>query len=152
MEVSGWGRYPRIEAEFHQARDARELRDIISGTSTSRRLIASGAGRSYGDSALADVLLNTSYFDNFMEFDRDLGLLRCGAGTSLTSILKTCLPYGWIPAVLPGTQYVTVGGAIAADIHGKNHHLEGTFSSHLHAITLLLASGEQVHCSSEDNS
>ena len=150
MELYGWGRYPRSEGEFHQARDRNELVALLQRLGGP--VIASGAGRSYGDSALASHLINTQYLDNFLRFDKETGVLRCGAGTTLQSIIELCAPQGWFPPVLPGTCFVTVGGATAADIHGKNHHRHGSYCDHLLEITLLLADGSVETCSTAANS
>ena len=79
-------------------------------------------------------------------------IVRCGAGVTLDNILKVCIPKGWFLPVLPGTKFVTVGGAIAADIHGKNHHCDGSFCDYVHELTLASASGEVLRCSRSNNS
>lgn len=90
--------------------------------------IARGMARSYGDSALASSVVNTHYIDHFLAFDTDKGVISCEAGVTLSDILKIIVPQGWFLPVTPGTQHVSLGGAIASDVHGKNHHLEGCFS------------------------
>jgi FAD/FMN-containing dehydrogenase len=104
-------------------------------------------GRSYGDSALAHNVLSTRYLDNFIAFNPSTGLLTCSAGVSLDSILREFVPRGWFLPVTPGTRFVTVGGAIASDVHGKNHHVAGTFCSYVSNIELLLGNGEKVDTS-----
>ncbi len=151
MEAHGWGRYPRAEVEFLQARNGAEVRELLAAHKGKTTLIPSGAGRSYGDSALAEALLNTQYLDSFIQFNKETGVLSCGAGASLETVLKICIPHGWMLPVLPGTRFVTIGGAIAADIHGKNHHLHGSFCDHLMGLKLVLASGESVECSPDNN-
>jgi FAD/FMN-containing dehydrogenase len=106
--------------------------------------IPRGAARSYGDSALAAAALSTQSLDHFIAFDAANGVLECEAGVTLDTILQCFLPRGWFPAVTPGTRFVTVGGAIASDVHGKNHHLDGCFSAHVLDLTLLLGNGEQI--------
>lgn len=101
-------------------------------------------GRSYGDSANAVVVLQTMYLDHYIAFDAAQGLLTCEAGTTLRDILTLIVPQGWFLPVTPGTSYVTVGGAIAGDVHGKNHHKVGTFGQHVQSITMLLGTGETV--------
>jgi FAD/FMN-containing dehydrogenase len=110
-------------------------------------LVARGLGRSYGDSALANSLISTQSLDHFLAFDEVTGILNCAAGVSFAEILNLLVPKGWFLPVTPGTQFVTVGGAIASDVHGKNHHLEGSFSAHLISLKLCIASGEILECS-----
>src|SRR6202012_329839 len=99
--------------------------------------------RSYGDSCLNDggALLHTSGLDRFIDFDSETGVLRCEAGGTLAQILELGVPRGWFLNVVPGTKFVTVGGAIANDIHGKNHHRKGTFGNHVPRLELLRSDG-----------
>ena len=109
-------------------------------------------GRSYGDSCLNDggVLLDVRGLDRLIAFDGELGLLRCEAGVTLADILALTVPRGWFLPVVPGTRWVSVGGAIANDIHGKNHHRAGTFGAHVTRLELLRSSGERVLCAPDD--
>lgn len=111
-----------------------------------------GRGRSYGDSCLNDggFLLDTAGLDRFIGFDPETGLLRCEAGVTLGEVLATVAPRGWFPPVVPGTKWVSVGGAIANDIHGKNHHVAGTFGCHVTRFELLRSTGERVVCSAAE--
>jgi FAD/FMN-containing dehydrogenase len=108
-----------------------------------------GNGRSYGDSCLnvGGTLLETRSLDRFISFDRERGILACEAGTLLADILELTVPAGWFVPVTPGTRFVTVGGAIANDVHGKNHHRAGTFSHHVRRIELARSDGERILCS-----
>ena len=151
MEVYGWGRFPKALAEIVEPADVDSLARFVKSLNPESAAIARGAGKSYGDSALADIVLCSRYLDNFIALDEDTGTIRCGAGVNLESLLKLCLPRGWFPPVLPGTRFVSIGGAIAADIHGKNHHQDGCFSAHVAELSLLLASGEIVSCSAQHN-
>jgi len=110
-------------------------------------------GRSYGDSCLNDqgTLLDVTGLDRFISFDESRGVLRCEAGVTLAEILALAVPRGWFVPVVPGTRWVSVGGAIANDIHGKNHHRAGTFGSHVACFELLRSSGERVLCSPTTN-
>jgi FAD/FMN-containing dehydrogenase len=101
-------------------------------------------GRSYGDSANAAVVIQTTYSDHFIAFDTATGLLTVEAGVTLRDILKVTVKHGWFLPVTPGTSFVTMGGAIASDVHGKNHHVAGTFGQHVVSITMLLGTGEVV--------
>lgn len=112
-----------------------------------------GRGRSYGDSCLNDsqTICVTSRLNHFIHFDPEQGILRCESGVGLDEILQLVVPQGWFLAVTPGTKYVTVGGAIANDVHGKNHHLAGTFGCHVTAFELLRTTGERLRCSATEN-
>ncbi|HSE12554.1 MAG TPA: FAD-binding oxidoreductase [Rudaea sp.] len=143
-----WGRYPRARQQIIPLhwRDA-EL-PAAAGT-----LLAHGNGRSYGDSCLNDggTLLHTRGLDRFMAFDPATGMLRCEAGMLFSDLLDFALPRGWFLPVVPGTRYITVGGAIANDVHGKNHHRAGTFGEHVCCFELLRSDGSRVVCSREVN-
>lgn len=110
-----------------------------------------GLGRSYGDSSLpppgATAVAGSTRADRILAFDPENGRLRAEAGLSLRELAWFFLPRGWFPPVVPGTQYVTLGGMVAADVHGKNHHVAGTFGRHVTALRLLTASGEVLTCS-----
>lgn len=112
-----------------------------------------GLGRSYGDVCLLDqgTLLNARGLNRLLEFDSQTGLLRCEAGTSLAEILDFAVPRGWFLPVTPGTKFVTVGGAIANDVHGKNHHVAGTFGRHVPRFELLRSDGSRMVCSTQSN-
>lgn len=147
MELHGWGRYPRQEAHVAEPLSGQQCLRAMPGASP---LIARGQGRSYGDSALGPEVLSTRYLDQFHDFDPQTGLLSCAAGVSLDDILRTLVPRGWFLPVMPGTRFITVGGAIASDVHGKNHHRDGTFSTHVASIRILLGNGECVDASPTD--
>lgn len=120
----------------------------------SKTVLPFGNGRSYGDVCLNDggVLLNCRRLDRFIKFDPETGILRCESGVLLSEILKLIVPRGWFLQVTPGTQFVTVGGAIANDVHGKNHHRNGTFGRHVRALELLRSDGARLVCSPTENS
>lgn len=145
MKLTSWGKYPQIDANVLVPTStkgfASELHRGVVDT------IARGAGRSYGDSALAPNVLKTGYLNHFLHFDENQGLLCCEAGVRLAEILKIFVPRGWFIASTPGTKLISVGGAVASDVHGKSHHHEGCFSQQVTELTLLLASGETVICS-----
>jgi len=149
MELHGWGRYPKHEADVTSPQTPS---DCIKALSSNKPCIARGFGRSYGDSSLAPDVLETRYLDKFQAFDATTGLLTCDAGVSLADILDVFVPRGWFLAVTPGTRFVTVGGAIASDVHGKNHHRDGTFTMHVTQINMLLGNGERVVASLFENS
>lgn len=116
-------------------------------------MLAFGNGRSYGDVCLNanGTLLLTRRLDRFIDFDRQHGVLRCEAGVELAEILALVVPHGWFLPVTPGTQYVTVGGAIANDVHGKNHHKAGSFGCHIRRLELLRSDGSRIVCGPHEN-
>ena len=146
--ITGWGGYPKQET---QVLTPVSPSDMQSQTQTQLSLITRGMGRSYGDSANASVVLQTTYFDHFLAFDTNTGLLTAESGITLREILKVIVHQGWFLPVTPGTSYVTLGGAIASDVHGKNHHLAGAFGQHVKSMTLLLGTGDVVTASLEEH-
>lgn len=116
--------------------------------------LPTGMGRSYGDSAIVDdaSVVSSLEMNKFLSFDSESGVLVCEAGVLLRDIQETFVKQGWMLHVTPGTAMVTVGGAVANDIHGKDHHLAGTFGEHVLSFILLRSDGEQLHCSATENS
>lgn len=111
-------------------------------------LIARGNGRAYGDAALNEQLtLSMLGLDRLQRFDPATGMLSCEAGVLLADVIATFLPRGWFPPVVPGTKFVTVGGMVAADVHGKNHHCDGTFGNHVESLLIATGDGEVRRCS-----
>ncbi len=152
MQLSGWGNYPAVEANVLAPSSTAELHSLVTQLGSARQFISRGGGRSYGDSALSAQVLSSRYLDHFLNFDEKEATICCGSGVTLGQLLDIVIPRGLFPAVLPGTKHVSVGGAIAADIHGKNHHVEGSFCDHLASMTMLLADGSIVKCSPSVNS
>ncbi len=148
QKIESWGRY------FHYAHQIKTLYwrdqfiDIPPGS------LPFGLGRSYGDSCLNQegTLLCNQQLDHFIAFDDNTGILRCESGVSLKEILKLIVPRGWFLPVTPGTKFVTVAGAIANDVHGKNHNRAGTFGCHVRQFELLRSTGERLLCSPVQNS
>jgi FAD/FMN-containing dehydrogenase len=145
--LSGWGRFPTVEGESLGFGDAGQLARLIEAGEG----IPFGLGRSYGDSALAQRCFASRHFDRFLAFDESTGVLRAQAGVSLAEILRIAIPRGWFLPVTPGTAFVTLGGAVASDVHGKNHHLEGCFCDHVSELSLMTADGEILRCSPSEN-
>lgn len=145
MRLHGWGRFPSVDAELAEPVDARAARALLAGGGGP--LTPRGAGRSYGDSALGERIISSRFLDNLLELDERAATLRCGAGVTLDAILGAVAPRGLFLPVLPGTRHVTVGGAVAADIHGKNHHRDGSFCDHVESVSLLLPDGETAELS-----
>ncbi|MGM0582468.1 MAG: FAD-binding protein [Bacteroidota bacterium] len=150
MKLSGWGRYPVIDSIRLTFNKSKELLEHLSNNKSP--LIPYGNGRSYGDSALAKYHLPMRNLDRYLNFDPKNGILTCESGVLLSDIIETFLPRGWFPKVTPGTKLITVGGAIASDIHGKNHHVAGCFSECVREFKLLLPNNNVYTCSREENS
>ncbi|CAN5150959.1 FAD-binding oxidoreductase [soil metagenome] len=150
MLIQGWGGYPRIDADMVAPATRSATVESLSKLS-GKTVIARGMGRSYGDSALAPCVLGTEYQNLLLDFDGVSGTIRCGAGTVMADLLEILVPKGWFMPVTPGTKFISIGGAIASDVHGKNHHVDGCFSDHVVSLDLMLASGEVVTCSKSEN-
>jgi decaprenylphospho-beta-D-ribofuranose 2-oxidase len=148
--LSGWGRNLQAECELHKPETIAALTRELARAST----IARGLGRSYGDAAInaGHQVIDMTGFDRYASFDAETGALTCEAGVSLESIIDTFVPRGWFPMVTPGTKFVTVGGCIANDVHGKGHHSQGSFCNSVDAMTILLATGDVVSASRSENS
>lgn len=152
QKISGWGLYPKIKAVANIPTEIKQLRNTLSYIKNNNlNIIPRGLGRSYGDSSLATNIIDVTRLNKFTEFNSNTGILSCLAGTSLDDILKFLVPKGWFIPVTPGTKYVTIGGAIASDVHGKNHHLHGSFSEFVLSLKLLTANGEIINCSKTVN-
>ena len=146
MSFTSWGMYPKIKNTIFKFDKKKTLRKIINEHD---ELIPCGNGRSYGDSALNSNIIDVRSKDCFIDFNEETGLLHVQAGVLLSEILESFVPRGWFLKVTPGTKFITVGGAIASDIHGKNHHIEGCFSKCIKDFKIMLADGEVITCSKE---
>ncbi|OBQ74873.1 FAD-binding oxidoreductase [Mesorhizobium erdmanii] len=126
---------------------------LKGGQAKDGSLLAYGNGRSYGDSCQnhVGVVVDMRSLDHIRAFDAETGVLEADAGVLLSDIIAHAAPHGFFPAVVPGTQFVTLGGAIANDVHGKNHHRRGTFGCHVESFTLLRSDGKTYRCSAADN-
>jgi len=140
--LTGWGRTAPTRALVEEPASVDGI-DHILAAPRPRGVIPRGLGRSYGDAAqnAGGVVISIQGLPGFVELDGATGRARISAGTSLGQLIGHVLPRGWFPAVVPGTQYVSIGGAIASDVHGKNHHRDGSFCGHVHRIELALAGG-----------
>jgi decaprenylphospho-beta-D-ribofuranose 2-oxidase len=143
--LSGWGRTAPTLASVHRPADADEVAEAIADAGP-RGAIARGLGRSYGDAAqnAGGRVLSLLAVREARDFDPTRGLITVGAGMSIGDLARLVLPEGWFPPVLPGTSHVTIGGAIAADVHGKNHHREGSFCDHVRSLELVTPGGERL--------
>ncbi|AZI31809.1 FAD-binding oxidoreductase [Kaistella carnis] len=148
QEVANWGNFPVVEKEM-KSEDS--LSKIIDFVKNHNEIIARGNGRCYGDSALSEHIFSTKRLNKFISFDRLNGVIECESGVLLSQVLEVIVPQGYFLFVTPGTKFVTVGGAIASDVHGKNHHAEGCFSEYVLEFSLLNERGEVLKCSRDEN-
>jgi FAD/FMN-containing dehydrogenase len=149
-KFESWGRYPKLHADLVPLS---WTSDFPLPQPPATKMLPVGAGRSYGDVCLLEngTLLKTRGMDRLLHFDPQTGVLRCEAGVTLAEILDFAVPRGFFLPVTPGTKYVTVGGAIANDIHGKNHHVAGTFGCHVLRFELVRSDGTRFVCSPTEN-
>jgi decaprenylphospho-beta-D-ribofuranose 2-oxidase len=147
-QIANWGNYPVMESNEETFSYPEQLQKLLSKGET---FIARGNGRCYGDASLALTTISTLKFDKILFFDKSTGIFECQSGLTLDQILEVVVPDGWFLPVTPGTKFITVGGAVASDVHGKNHHVDGSFSNHIIEMEIVLASGESIICSSKVN-
>lgn len=148
--LSGWGRYPVAVCRTVAPATRQDAADVPAAAT--EPLLARGNGRSYGDASLGSGLtLETRKTDRVLAFAPETGLLRCEGGLLLADLIEAFVPHGFFVPVTPGTQFVTVGGMIAADVHGKNHHGAGSFCDHVESLDLSLGDGRVVSCSASVN-
>lgn len=148
MSLYSWGNYPKIENHVFEYTNTENLLALLKEQSD---IIPHGNGRSYGDSALNTKIFHTIKHNYFLSFDEKSRILHCEAGVLLSEIIEGFLPRGWFLSVTPGTKFITVGGAIASDVHGKNHHVAGSFSDATLSFRLAMPNGEVIECSHEKN-
>ena len=140
--TSGWGLYPKIDASVRRAHYRRDL-----GTDDETSVLPQGSCRSYGDACLHNRVVSTLPLKHLLAFDPEQGLLRAEAGITIEELIRFAVPRGFFPPVTPGTKFPTLGGCIAADVHGKNHHADGSIAAFIEELEMVLADGSQVHCS-----
>ncbi len=149
-KLSGWGRFPQIKARELTPQSESELVDILQQNDS---YIPRGNGRSYGDSAInKNLTITMTRMNKFLQWNQESGELVAESGVLIADIIDTFLPRGWFPHVSPGTKFVTLGGAIACDVHGKNHHKDGSFGNFVNWIEIFNDKNEVVRCSPDENS
>ncbi|PTB96547.1 FAD-linked oxidase [Marivirga lumbricoides] len=136
---SNWNNFPRISSKEYFLYFKEEAPELISNLSP---IIARGNGRCYGDASLSDNIISTLKHKNILSFDPEEGTIECESGILFKDLLEFLVPKGWFLPVTPGTKYITLGGAVASDVHGKNHHKEGSFSQHIIRFNILIENGE----------
>ncbi|MCO5949272.1 FAD-binding oxidoreductase [Mucilaginibacter flavidus] len=146
--IANWGNYPVIESNEESFVFDEQLDELVS---KEQPFIARGNGRCYGDASLADRTISTLKFNKILSFDAAAGIFECQSGITLDQILTVIVPQGWFLPVTPGTKFITIGGALASDVHGKNHHVDGSISNHVLDFDLVLASGDVITCSRSVN-
>lgn len=148
QKVSNWGNFPVVEKELKSEDSLSKIQDFINSRN---EVIARGNGRCYGDASLSEHIFSTKRLNKFISFDRLNGIIECESGVLLSEVLEVIVPQGYFLYVTPGTKFITVGGAIASDVHGKNHHAEGCFSEYVIDFSLLNETGEVLRCSRTEN-
>ncbi len=144
VELTGWGRVSPSSAELAEPATVDSAAQLLRAGADVRGVIARGLGRSYNNAAQSadGVVISTARMNRIIELDATTGLVTCEAGVSLEQLMVAGLPAGWFVPVSPGTRQVTIGGAIAADVHGKNHHVAGSFARHVPSLQILLPDGD----------
>jgi len=143
-QIANWGNYPAITSNEESFAFPEQLQNILS---CREKFIPRGNGRCYGDASLAETTISTLKYDKILSFDHSSGIFECQSGLTLDQILEVIVPKGWFLPVTPGTKFITIGGGVASDVHGKNHHVDGSFSNHILEMDIILASGETINCS-----
>lgn len=146
--ITNWGNYPRVQTSIKQSKFKEA---IIQQIKSATNIIARGNGRCYGDSSLSQNICSTLQLNKILSFDEVTGIFECQSGMLLSEVLKIIVPKGFFLPVTPGTKFITIGGAIAADVHGKNHHKVGCFSKHVFSFDLLLENGTTYQCTPNQN-
>ena len=150
MLLSGWSKNLSIYSNVYNPINNDEIINIFLKSKISN-FIPRGLGRSYGDSSLADNVISLKNYKKFYNLDEDEGIIECSSNYSLDELIKIILKKGWFFNITPGSKFVTVGGAIASDVHGKNQHLDGSFSDYLISLKIITAEGKLYNCSKNEN-
>ncbi|KMQ70568.1 FAD-binding oxidoreductase [Chryseobacterium koreense] len=148
QKVTNWGNFPVVEKEIRSDDSLKKIREFVKNHN---EIIARGNGRCYGDAAFSEHIFSTKRLNKFISFDRLNGIIECESGVLLSEVLEVVVPQGYFLYVTPGTKFISIGGAIASDVHGKNHHAEGCFSEYVLEFSLLNENGEILNCSRTEN-
>jgi len=143
-QIANWGNYPVMESDEESFVFAEQLDELIKKDDS---FIPRGNGRCYGDASLSERTISTLKYDKILSFDVDKGIFECQSGITLDQVLIVIVPKGWFLPVTPGTKFITIGGAVGSDVHGKNHHIDGSISNHIIEMDVVLGSNEVITCS-----
>ncbi|MCW3465705.1 FAD-binding oxidoreductase [Chitinophaga nivalis] len=146
--LANWGNYPAIASEESAFTQEDQLRNFVG---SHHRIIARGNGRCYGDASLSAQSISMLKYDKVLAFDTTNGILEVQAGVTLDQLLDIIVPQGWFLPVTPGTKYITIGGAVASDVHGKNHHVDGAFSRHIIEMDVITGEDNTLCCSQTEH-
>ena len=150
QKITNWGKYPVVETSMIASSDFNKMRKIVDESHT---IIARGNGHSYGDNSLnKEKIFSTLKLNKFISFDKQTGIFECESGVLLADILDVIVPEGFFLPVTPGTKLITVGGAIGANVHGKNNHSEGCFGNYILSFSMMVETGDIKTCSPSENS
>ncbi|MNU18556.1 putative decaprenylphosphoryl-beta-D-ribose oxidase [compost metagenome] len=149
QKVTNWGNFPIVEKEMKSEDSFRKIKEFVQNHN---EVIARGNGRCYGDASLGESIFSTKKLNKFISFDRLNGIIECESGVLLSDVLEISVPQGYFLYVTPGTKFISIGGAIASDVHGKNHHSEGCFSEYVIDFKLMTENDDIIICSKEENS
>jgi|TARA_B110000259_G_C14026043_1_gene404748 FAD/FMN-containing dehydrogenase len=148
--LSGWGNNINVNSNIYLPRNNDDITNLYK-KGIALNSITRGLGRSYGDSSLDNNIISLKNYEKFIKFDSELGTLECSTNCSLNELLKLIVQKGWFFNVTPGSKFITIGGAIASDVHGKNHHLDGSFCDYVFSFKIITSEGILYNCSKEEN-
>ena len=148
--LSGWGNNINVNSNIYLPKNNDDITNLYK-KGIALNSITRGLGRSYGDSSLDNSIISLKNYEKYIKFDNELGTLECSSNYSLNEILKLIVKKGWFFNVTPGSKFITIGGAIASDVHGKNHHLDGSFCDYIFSFKIITSQGILYNCSKEEN-
>ena len=148
--LSGWGNNINVNSKIYLPKNNDDITNLYK-KGIALNSITRGLGRSYGDSSLDNSIISLKNYERYIKFDNELGTLECSSNYSLNEILKLIVKKGWFFNVTPGSKFITIGGAIASDVHGKNHHLDGSFCDYIFSFKIITSQGILYNCSKEEN-
>ncbi|MFT4739252.1 MAG: decaprenylphospho-beta-D-ribofuranose 2-oxidase [Sediminicola sp.] len=146
-EISNWNLYPKVDAEEKYIYSSSDILNSQNPFISTLR----GNGRSYGDASLGEKTINTTTYNKILKFDSQTGAFTAQSGILLADILRVIIPKGWFLPVTPGTKFITLGGAVSSDVHGKNHHSEGGFSKHIISLSIMDETRHKMYCGPTEN-
>ena len=150
MNIAGWGNNNIIQSEIFYPKNEEEIVKFVKALKN-ESIITRGLGRSYGDISLNKKTLSLEKYEKYFDFNKDCGILKCSTNISIAEVLEKIVNKGWTLNISPGSKFVTIGGAIANDVHGKNHHRDGSFSDYIEKIKIIIPDGTIRECSNTIN-